>query len=573
MNQRISIGLSDFRQLRESRVLYVDKTAFITRVLEDSAQTILLPRPRRFGKTTNISTLRYFVEKSDEDRSALFADLAVWRSEAARAHFGRYPVIFLTFKDLKEATWESCAASLAEILSGLYTEHQYLLEQGHLRAQEAEVFTAILYRRATPVQCQGALKQLSQHLSAYHQQRVVILIDEYDTPLHAAFSAGYYDQAVAFFRTFLSGGLKDNSHLFKGVLTGILRIAKESIFSGLNNLAVYNLLNPKFATEFGFTEQDVEFLARGSGFTGPVDELRRWYNGYLFGGQVIYNPWSVLNFLASGTSTFVPYWINTSSDDLIRELVFRQGGAGGEMEALLQGQGVRKRILDNVVLRDIYNHPDALWSFLLFTGYLKAADVIWEDGILYGTLLLPNREVTLVFQDMFSDWLERGIGGRSQVEDLGRALLAGDLMTFERHLTRLLVDSGSYHDAAGQPVKMPPEAIYHAFILALLLHLQPRYLVRSNREAGYGRYDVMIVPREAGQPGVVLELKVKQKGETLAQAVARALEQLREKDYAAELRAVGAAPIRQVAVAFDGKKVKVGSAEEAGKRRRKGAGT
>ncbi len=559
---RPAMGASDFRELRQLGSLYVDKTPFVARVLDDPAKVILLPRPRRFGKTTNLSTLRWFLGRSAEDLTGLFSDLKVWESPAARGHFQKYPVIYLTLKDVKNKTWEGCFAAVAELLAVLYNEHRYLLPG--LDPEAAEIFTAILHRRAAPAQCEAALLRLSQHLHHHHGERVVILLDEYDSPLHTAFTSGYFDDAVDFFRSFLSAALKDNEHLFKSVLTGILRIARESIFSGLNNLSVYSLLDADFATDFGFTEQEVLDLLLRLRSARKMEDLRRWYNGYDFGGHVIYNPWSVLSALSRDRDPLQPYWVNTASDEMIRELLFRFGGGEeGEGEALLRGDGVRYPIVQDTVLRDIYREPDALWSFLLFTGYLKAEDVAVEvsgnEGRMMGTLKVPNLEVGTVFAGLFRGWLQKGVGGERRLQELSTALLRGDLEIFQEGLERLLLESASFLDGSNNKVKMPPEHVYQAFILGLLVHMQPRYLVRSNRESGHGRYDVMVCPREAGLPGAVLELKVRKKGETLQSALGAAKKQLLACDYAAELRANGASPIQQVAVAFDGKKVLVGT--------------
>ncbi|MBL9105370.1 MAG: AAA family ATPase [Myxococcales bacterium] len=553
----LPIGTADFRKIREAGKLYVDKTALIDQVVADPAEVLLLPRPRRFGKTTNLSTLRYFFERSPEDLSALFADLAVWRSEPARARFQRHPVIYLTLKDLKKTSFDECLAGLGFFITQLYSEHQSILEAGQLTGSEADDFRAILERRADQTLIETSLRQLSIYLHRRHGEPVVILLDEYDTPLHSAFFHGYYDAAVALFRGLLGGAFKDNRSLYKGVLTGILRVAKESIFSDLNNLAVHSLLEPRYAPYFGFTEPEVVDLARRADHRGSLDELRDWYNGYLFGGVVIYNPWSVLSALDRGVCA--PYWVNTSANELIRELLLRATGDSHlELEAVLRGESVHKPLTEHTVLRDIYRDTTALWSFLLFSGYLAARDVRRDElGGLSADLGLPNRELRSVFANLFKSWLQAGLGGPRQVEDMSRALLRGDLEQFEHHLARLLVESASTFDTAGTE-RMPPEQLYHAFVLGLLLHLQPDHAVRSNRESGYGRADVLVVPRRPGLPGVVLELKVKSRRRTLAQTLADGLQQLADQDYAAELRAAGAAPIHEIAVAFDGKRVLVG---------------
>ncbi len=565
---RLSIGPSDFAALREPGVLFVDKTDLIRRVLLDKFQTLLFPRPRRFGKSTNLSMLRYFLGQSDKDHSALFQGLSIWRSPEAREHFQRHPVIYLTFKDVKCADWPACLAMIGELLADAYDQHGPALAQAALTDRQRRQIRDVVEGKASAVQRSEALRYLSAFLAKAHGERVVILVDEYDTPLHEAFVRGYYDEASSFFRGLFTGAFKDNEHLFKGVMTGILRIAKESMFSGLNNLGVYSLLKKDFATDFGFTEPEVQDLRDRLGSSRDMEELRSWYNGYDFGGQVIYNPWSLLCALGSDNSPLQPYWVNTASDELIRELLYRFGGGEqGEMESLLRGEGVRKVLLEDTVLRDIYQEPDALWSFLLFTGYLKAQDVevVLENdrSQTWGTLRVPNREVNSVFGNLFDRWLKQGLGGESARQQMIVVLLTGDLERFQEHLQRLLVESASFHDVSGKRMKMPPEHVYQMFILGLLVSM-PRHRVTANREGGHERYDVLISPKEAGQPGAVLELKVKSKagGATLLPTLAAAKKQLLLQDYAAELRALGAAPIQQIAVAFDGKRVLVGRADE-----------
>lgn len=554
---RLAIGPSDFAKLRQPGVLYIDKSDLIRKVIQDPAEAILLPRPRRFGKTTNLSMLRYFFEKSHADLSGLFQDLSVWRDDAARAHFRRYPVVAMTFKDVKAMSWEGMLAGLKQEIRRAYAAHLYLLEDLKLTRAKAERFEDILAGRGDAMLYLEALRELTGALRLYHGQPVVLLLDEYDTPLHAAFSSGYYQEAVEFLRGLLSGALKDNAALFKAVLTGVLRVAKESIFSGLNNLGVYTLLQPRFAADFGFTEEEVAHLLSRARSTLPIEQIRDWYNGYVFGGQVIYNPWSVMWAVANGEVG--PYWVNSGSDDLIQELLLRFGSSlDDDVRRLLQGEGLRRPVLDTMVLGDISRRPEALWSFLLFAGYLKATDVRMEDDdTRHMTLHIPNREVSGVFKGVFRDWLASGLGGAREADALVQAILAGDAEGVEARLARLLLESASFLDSSARPVAMKPEQVYHAFILGLLVHLQPLYWVRSNRESGHGRYDVMLEPRDPGRPGVMLELKVKRSRETLDRATSRAVQQLAEKDYAAELRARGASPIHEFAIAFDGKRVRV----------------
>lgn len=563
MRFRTPIGISDFRSLREQGAAYVDKTHFVAEILADPAVALLLPRPRRFGKTLNLSTLRCFVEKTNWDASPLFADLAIWQDPDARRHFQRHPVIFLTFKDTKQSSWAACLSDIADLLAREYLRHG-LLDDERLGEHDRRAIERVVRREASPVELQKSLRDLSEILAHRHGEKVVLLVDEYDTPIHASYTNGYYDEAVSFFRNFLSAGYKDNPHLFKGVLTGILRIARESLFSGLNNLAVHSILSRRYATAFGFTEAEVVAIAAAEGLSDRMDELARSYNGYLFGDQVIYNPWSIVNYFAAPENGFRPYWVATGSDDIVRGLLLGGGpGLRADLEALLRGEEIEKPVDENVVLRDLAQRPDALFSFLLFSGYLKATEtVLDESGITRCRLAIPNREVRTTYETVFRSWLERTLGGDDRVQALSRALLLGHAEEFERLLEDMIVNALSYHDLGGGT----PERVYQAFIVGLLVHLAPQYEVRSNRESGFGRYDIAVTPREPGKPGAILELKVldERRQETIEQALASALSQLARKDYAAELRARGADPIHEFAAVFDGKRAWVRRRDDKG---------
>ncbi|MEM9460101.1 MAG: AAA family ATPase [Myxococcota bacterium] len=563
---RLPIGQSDFRMLRRQGLTYVDKSGFIVDVLEASAAVLLLPRPRRFGKTLNLSMLRYYLDlgldlepgHSEHEQGDLFAGLAVQRSELARPHRQRYPVIFLTFKDIKESSWESYQARMTRVLADLYQEHEYLLDSQILRARQRQAFEVILDGQAPPERSVDALRELSRWLALHHGEPVVILIDEYDTPLHAAYHGKYYEQAVGHLRGLLSGGFKDNPHLFKGVLTGILRVAKESIFSGLNNLAVYSILRTEFATAFGFTEAEVTALAEQGGSPEAMDGIRQWYDGYRFGGQTLYNPWSVLCYLDSADRELRPYWIATSSNDLVREMLLEgPQGLRAELETLLVGGVIDKPVEEHIVLRDLHAQPDAVWSFLLFSGYLRMQE-LYTDALdrRRARLDVPNREVRAALNAMVQQWMSARVGGSSEVQALLRALLEGDARSLTHYLSRMVKVSLSYHDTGGPQ----PERVIHGFIVGLLVSLQPDYEVRSNRESGYGRYDVMVLPRTAGKPGAVLELKTVDEGEDPAAALDAGLRQLRDRDYATELRERGADPVIEWVAAFDGKRAFVARA-------------
>ncbi|MEZ4302063.1 MAG: AAA family ATPase [Polyangiaceae bacterium] len=541
-----AIGESDFRKLRELGAGYIDKTGFVCEVLGDMSAVLLFPRPRRFGKTINLSTLGYFLRKTDEDLSALFEGLSVTRDAEAMRHFQKYPTLSLTFKDVKAKTFEEALGAIGGQLRGLYEEHAYLATEGSMHVGQARMFERILAGEATKLDLQDSVFELSKMLHKHHGERVVVLIDEYDTPIQSGYLYGFFDDVVLFFRNFLSAALKDNRALFKGVLTGILRVSKENMFSGLNNVEVHSLLSPRYSTCFGFTEGEVASIVDAE----RLEEARSWYNGYLFGGNVIYNPWSILNYVKNGV--LAPYWVNTGSSDLIEKLATKRGmGLSAMSSALLHGDPIEVPIDDNIVLRDIDKRPDALWSFLLFSGYLKLVDARRdENGDLTGRLAIPNIEVRSVYRWMFRHWLEQAAKGRGMVDDLVDALLHGDAAKVQKLFERLLLTAMSYQDPAGRE----PEKLYHGFVLGLLVHLEHDYEVRSNRESGYGRADVLMRPKTEGRPGVVMELKVKDSDESAEEVLLDAARQIRDRKYAAELESAGAAPVFEYAMVFDGKK-------------------
>jgi hypothetical protein len=552
----IPIGIDDFRALREQGLEYVDKSHLLREVLDRGAEVLLLPRPRRFGKTLNMTMLRCFFEKRAEDLSPLFADLAIWQAgDAYRAHFQRYPVIFLTLKDVKLATFDDTWALLRAKLAELYEAHRALLDGGGLSEDEAQRYRRVLAGTAETAGYATALLDLSAYLHRAHGEKVVILVDEYDAPIHAGVAGGYAPRIIDFFRAFLSAGLKGNPHLFKAVLTGILRIAKESVFSGLNNLAVYTVLRPEFSTCFGFTEPEVMALLERAGRGALLPSVRGYYNGYSFGGTAIYNPWSILNFLQDEGARLRPYWVGTSSNDLVHEALRRHAFAlQPEIEALLSGAAVEREIDESVVLTDLPTRLDAVFGLLVFSGYLRAEEVPGTSlEIRPYSLSIPNREVRQVYTSTFRDLLREQLGGDRAVDRLKRALLTGDAEALEEELGAFTQSVLSYHDTARRP-----EQVYHAFVIGLLATLEPEYEVRSNRESGQGRPDVIIRPKQAGRPGAVLELKVARPGKkTLDQALAEGAAQIRERDYASELLAAGASPVHAFAVAFDGKVARV----------------
>jgi len=556
----LPIGSSDFREVRDGGYHYVDKSFFIREIIEASAKVILLPRPRRFGKTLNMSMLRYFLEKTEEDRSGLFDGLAVRDDECFETHHGRYPVIWMTLKDVKHREWPGCLALLQSVISEAYARHRYLLDSDTLFPEEKKYIRSILNREFRQSDDERSLRNLSEYLRRHHDMRVVILIDEYDTPLHSGYAGGYYDDAVSFIRNFLSGGLKDNEYLFRGVLTGILRVARESVFSGLNNPGIYTILSRRFSDSFGFTEPEVRQFLEDRGMGDMYEEVSQWYNGYLFGKKVIFNPWSVINF-ADNDGEAMPYWINTADTSIIDGLATRGGKElREELGQLLEGRKLTKPVYESIVMRDLEKRDDLLWSLLAFSGYLKPAG----PGIRrnFYELEIPNEEVRIVYEEMVGRWFAEKIES-NQLEEMLRALESGDVRLFERMLRRIVTRIMSYHDLAGEP-----EKVYHALVLGMLVWMSEKYEMRSNRESGYGRYDLMLKPKDPEGQGVIMEFKRldededgdgdgdgKKKKKTPQEALKEALKQIEERGYATELEAAGIRKILKLAVVFKGKKL------------------
>lgn len=552
MKKRLPIGISDFRQVIEESYYYVDKSLMIKEIIDSGSNTILFPRPRRFGKTLNLSMLRYFYEKTDEPTDQLFTDLAIAQAgEHYRQQQGKYPVIFLSLKDVKCRDWETCYKLLRQIISKEFERHSYLLRSNVMSAGEKDEYSQIVNHSADPIFYETSLKQLSHWLHQYHGNRVVILIDEYDTPIHEGYLHGYYDEVVRFVRNFLSGGLKDNVSLEKGVLTGILRVAKESIFSGLNHIKVYSLLTAQFHQYFGLLEHEVETLLQDYGITCEMSDVKQWYNGYRFWDTVIYNPWSILNYADSHQDGLRPYWVNTSSNDVIRQILRESSGEIKEdLECLLRGESITKELDDNIVFGDVKHLPDALWSFLLFSGYVTAESVELRDGIIYGQLRIPNQEVASLYRQIVLSWMKpHDRSHRLMLE----ALTAGEVADFQQIFTDLVRTSFSIFDASGQEA----EKVYHAFVLGLLVRLQDDYQVKSNRESGYGRYDVMLIPHDKKRLGIVFEFKKARDKETLTEAARAALQQIDDKQYESELQQLGVVRVLKLGIAFAGKQVHI----------------
>ncbi|MEI6258621.1 MAG: AAA family ATPase [Deltaproteobacteria bacterium] len=549
------IGVSDFKKLREEERYYVDKSLLIQKVWESGADILLLPRPRRFGKTLNLSMLRYFFEKTEDSNAYLFDLLFISGQPEIMAHQGRYPLIYLTFKDVKESTWEDCLEKLKLLISMELRRHTHLFHTS-LHDEEVRQHALLLNQEAGKSLSEQALFLFMQWINRATGQKIIVLIDEYDTPIHAGHQYGYYDEVILFMRNLLSGAFKDNSCLKKGVITGVLRISKESIFTGLNNIEVHSILSSNFDQEFGFTEPEMEQILTDFEVEHS-QEVKDWYNGYMFGKQIIYNPWSILSFLNRKERIFQPFWIDSSSNDLVCDLILNGPISLREsVETLLRGESISSALPENIVLRDIAATEENIWSLLTFSGYLKSLNPRQEHTRILYDLSIPNMEVLSFYEDTIQVWLRRQIGDH-RLQQLLKALMQEDIAGFEQYLAEMVQTVLSYHDTSGDE----PERVYHAFVLGLLVNLGFQYQVRSNRESGYGRYDVMLIPKDPRQTGFVFEFKkvnVKY-DKTPKTAMKSALKQIKDRQYALELRQAGVQKILGIGVVVHKKKVWVES--------------
>jgi hypothetical protein len=549
------IGVSDFKNLREQELYYVDKTLLIKKVWENPSQVLLFPRPRRFGKTLNLSMLRYFFEKTEDSNADIFKGLFISGQPGIMAHQGRYPLIYLTFKDVKESTWEDCLEKLKLLISMELRRHTHLFHTS-LYDEEVRQHALLLNQEAGKSLCEQALFLFMQWINRAIGHKIIVLIDEYDTPIHAGHQYGYYEEVILFMRNLLSGAFKDNSCLKKGVITGVLRISKESIFTGLNNISVSSITRPEFSSYFGFTEPEVENMLKEFSVEHP-DEVKNWYNGYVFGNQVIYNPWSILNFLNSEDRQLQPFWIDSSSNDLVRDLILNGPISLREsVETLLRGESISSALPENIVLRDIAATEENIWSLLTFSGYLKAVFSHQEDETAVYQLSIPNREVLIFYRQTIRIWLNKQIGDH-RLQQLLKALLREDIKSFGGYLSDMVAAILSYHDTSGSE----PERVYHAFVLGLFVNLGSQYQVRSNRESGYGRYDVMLIPNDPRQTGFVFEFKKIdiEDNESSETAMKSALKQIQDRHYALELRQAEVQKILGIGVVVHKKKVWVES--------------
>jgi len=550
------LGSSDFREVIADNRYYVDKTAMIRSVVE-GAKVQLHCRPRRFGKTLNLSTLRYFFDCQGEYQH-LFEGLAVANDEEMMTrHQGKYPVIMLSFKDVKMRTYTSAMQAMTKLLYEEWARHSSLAGIFEYDDHLANMAAMVRVGEVREFLFRDAIKKLADLLHAHHGAPVLLLIDEYDTPLVEAWLKGYYDDMIEFIRPLLGGALKDNQSLFKGVLTGILRVAKESLFSGLNNfISDAGLKVGRYSDKFGFTEQEVKTMLAHYSLNGrEMDEITAWYDGYRYGGIPIYNPWSILNYVAEGGQSPSPYWVNTGGHDLLKRLFFNpQSGIKDKLEELLRGSAIELYVDEFLTFRGLEANPDAVVSLMYFAGYLRVVGEFRRGDRTIRELSIPNREVKLAYEDTLMAWFNEDLS-RSFNDRLLDALTTGDVLTFGEGLAKFVLKVVSFYDTADNRT----EHFYHAFLLGLLARLDSAYLIRSNGESGYGRYDICLIPKDASRKGIIMEIKAvrSRRSETMPGRLAEARTQLLANRYETELLAHGVTDILRLAIAVEGKEVVV----------------
>ncbi|MEA2041256.1 MAG: AAA family ATPase [Bacteroidota bacterium] len=509
--KKLNLGYSDFKNIIKSNSYFVDKSLLIKEVIDTEKNVLLFPRPRRFGKTLNLSMLKCFFDKNEPENKTLFKDLKIWQTEDyIKENCGKYPVINLSFKDAKANNWNDCYELIISEIVKLYSKHDYLLENNTLKSHEKNNFKNILTENASNVKYQNSIKQLSEYLERSHKEKIVILIDEYDTPIQAGYGK-FYDEVVPFMRNLLSGAFKDNSNLYKGIISGILRVSKESIFSGLNNLSVYSILDNQFSDKFGFTEPEVNEIIKDFKVKTEYSKIKKWYNGYRFGKvKNIYNPWSILNYVLHPEDGFKTFWTNTSANELIKNEIKKKEADSirKEILKLINNETINKDIEENFVFPDLSKRKSILWTLLTYSGYLTTKKQISRKEY---ELFIPNYEIKTIFQDTIIEWLETDIKIiKSLLQDTTNYLINNQLTDFEKGFKEIIGDTFSYYDTAKNN-----EYIYHSYILGLLAIIGDDYLIKSNKESGEGRYDIMLIPHDTStslstgksRNGVVIEIK------------------------------------------------------------------
>ena len=540
--KRLAIGVSNFKKIIEGDFYYFDKTKFIEEIINDGSEVKLFTRPRRFGKTLNMSMLKYFFDiENKEENKKIFKDLYIEKTEAFKEQ-GQYPVIFLSLKDLKALTWEEMEEKITIIVSELFSEYNYLINE--LVETDSDKFKKIINENANLSNLGRSLKFLTKILYEKYNKKVVVLIDEYDSPLVSAYINGYYEKAKDFFKTFYSTVLKDNNYLQMGVLTGIIRVIKAGIFSDLNNLRTYTILSEMYTDSYGLTEEEVVKSLKDYGIEQEISNVKDWYDGYKFGDSEVYNPWSILNFL--DFKELRAYWVDTSGNDLINDVLKNITKNTIEaLERLFNGEGLKQNISGTSDLSKLLSE-DELWELMLFSGYLTVEEKIDHKNYI---LRLPNKEIKELFRDTF---LEKYFGRGSKLLYLMEALTENRIDEYEERLQEILLTSVSYNDT-----KKGNEAFYHGLIMGMGLYLEGEYITKSNIESGLGRYDFVIEPKNKAKRAYIMEFKSTDNIEKLEEVSKEALRQIEDKKYDISLKQNGIKDITYMGIAFCGKQIKI----------------
>ena len=546
----IPIGIENFEDIIKDNYYYVDKSMLIEDILVNRAAVTLFTRPRRFGKTLNMSMIKYFfdVRNKDENRK-LFEGLKIFGSEYMKEQ-GKYPVIFVSLKDLRADTWEMCLMEIKKLISKIYREFQYITEK--MNEDDKEIYDSIKNRK-NDMDLNTSIELLSEYLFEYYGERVIILIDEYDAPIINAFDKGYYNEAINFFQVFYSSALKTNDSLKYGILTGITRIIKEGIFSGLNNLKVDTILNKKYSEYFGLLENEVIKMLDYFEMKYKIEEVKEWYNGYIFGDKRVYNPWSIINYIDNGE--IKAYWANVSGNTLLENMLDQAGeDVYTDLKRFTDGESIEKYISDGTTIKSLLSNEDEIWQLFLYSGYLtKAKEQIEIDETSEYTniynLKIPNKEIRKYFGNMF---LNRFFGTELKTSILIKALESGDIKKFEKTLGEIMVNMLSHFDLNSEM-----EKIYQVFMIGLVGFLMGKYEIISNNESGYGRYDLAMIPIKSNEKAYLMEFKISKTEKGMTLKAEEALKQIDEKKYDTRLKARGIKNILKIGIAFYGKKVKV----------------
>ena len=546
----IPIGISDFKEFNRRNYYYVDKSILIKDILDNRAYVSLFTRPRRFGKTLNLSMMKYFFEKTEEDNSYLFENLNIWRAgEQYQAHQGKYPVINLTFKGAKMNTWEETYIELINSISEEYKRHSYLLKQKFFELEEEQnIFLNICEQKAKFSDYISSIKNLCVYLERYWEQKPIILIDEYDVPIQNSYIQGFYDEAINFIRALFQAALKDNKYLEFAIITGCLRVSKESIFTGLNNLDIYSILDKRYSEHFGFTQEEIDNILRYYKLEDKRSEIKNWYDGYKFGVSDIYNPWSILKYTSQlqDNKDKLPeaYWVNTSGNDIVKKLILNANeSTKNEIEILINGGTIEKSLNANITYNELDENIDNILSMLFFTGYLTYTKEKREGRVSLYELKIPNEELLYVYETIIRYWFEEKVK-QKDFSELYSALLDGDEETLSDEISEFLLENISYYDSG--------ESFYHGILTGILSRIG-RYRIYSNIESGLGRSDIILAPYSFRKPSVLIELKIAKSEDELETRCQEALEQIETKKYDMYLRKENFKNIIKYGVAFCGK--------------------